>query len=320
MSEDMVGVILAAGRGTRMAPFNKNYPKPTLPICNQPLMAYQIAIMKQSGIRKIYIVIGHLGYEISRTIGDGKDFDVEIHYVEQSDTLGIAHAVGQLEPYINSPFLLFLGDIYFHGNGIRQVMEDYRRSPDGSLIFVKEEDDPEAIKKNFAVIYDPETGRIQRVIEKPRHVKNRMKGCGIYLFDLPIFDAIRRTPRTALRDEYELTDSIQILIDDGEPVTIAKAIENDINLTSPSDLLRVNLYELDNQGLGQLVDATSKVDENSQIRHTVIGPNAEIRGHGTLKDSLVLGNTTVDLNGEVISNHIMTPNLAIDCKAMCYSK
>ena len=53
------------------------------------------------------------------------------------------------------------------------------------------------------------------MIEKPRYVDSQLKGCGLYVFDPHIFDAIRRTPRTAMRDEYEITDSIQILINDG---------------------------------------------------------------------------------------------------------
>ena len=56
------------------------------------------------------------------------------------------------------------------------------------------------------------------MIEKPRYIDNDLKGCGLYLFDLPVFDAIRRTPKTAMRDEYEITAAIQIVIDDGLPV------------------------------------------------------------------------------------------------------
>ena len=113
-----LGVILAAGRGTRMAPFSNSYPKPILPICNKPLLVYQIESMRAAGVRDILIVIGHLGYEIVKVLGSGEALGVRIQYVEQASTLGIAHAVMQLERYIDRPFLLFLGDIFFDTRNI----------------------------------------------------------------------------------------------------------------------------------------------------------------------------------------------------------
>ena len=72
--QDLVGVILAGGKGTRMQPFSSKYPKPILPILNRPLMVHQIEQMVNVGINKIYIVIGHLGFEIAKTLGDGEKF------------------------------------------------------------------------------------------------------------------------------------------------------------------------------------------------------------------------------------------------------
>src|SRR5262245_35355956 len=107
------GAILAGGRGSRMQPFSERYPKPLLPVCNKPLILHQIEIMRSVGIRQIVILIGHKGFELSKTLGDGSQFGVTIRYVEQGSALGIAHAVGRLEREINQPFLLFLGDIFF---------------------------------------------------------------------------------------------------------------------------------------------------------------------------------------------------------------
>src|SRR3981189_389175 len=93
------GAILAAGRGSRMVPFTESYPKPILPICNKPLIERQIETMKELGIRDIPVLIGHKGFQISRILGDGSRLGASIRYVEQTSTLGIAHAVGRLEPY-----------------------------------------------------------------------------------------------------------------------------------------------------------------------------------------------------------------------------
>jgi len=243
INEKIIGVIMAAGKGTRMDPFSYNTPKSLLPILNIPLIVHHINALKAIGIDEIVIVVGHLSFEIARRIGDGSSFGITINYVEQKENLGIAHAVGQLEPIIHSKFLLILGDIFFITKDFTRMVEIMKENASSAVLAVVNEQDPEAVKRNFAVLLG-NNGKVKRVIEKPRYVASRLKGCGIYLFDQHIFDAIRRTPRTAMRNEYELTDAIQILIEDGFSVDIAEIIEADINLTYSHDLLRCNLEQL----------------------------------------------------------------------------
>ena len=207
-----------------MYPFSASLPKPLLPVCNKPLLAYHIEAMASLGIREVFIVIGHHGFEIVKALGAGDRDGVKIHYVDQEETIGIAHAVGKLEAYLDSPFLLFLGDIYFQTSELGRMLQTFGQGDVNAVLATKEESDPAAIRRNFAVI-EGDDGFVRRVIEKPRHIVNTLKGCGLYLFDLHIFDAIRRTPRTAMRDEYEITDSIQILIDDGFKVKSLPVVE-----------------------------------------------------------------------------------------------
>lgn len=313
-SRELVGVILAAGRGTRMAAFSNRYPKPILPICNKPLMEYQLGIMKQVGISRVIIVVGHLGYEIARVVGSGSQLGMDISYVEQGEVLGIAHALGQLEKHVDAPFLLFLGDIFFQTNGIEEAVANFRKADLGSLLIVKEEEDSSMIRKNFAVVLDSETGLVRRVIEKPRYIQNHLKGCGLYLFDLPIFDAVRRTPRTAMRNEYEITDAIQILIDDGEPVRVAKVVDNDVNLTSPFDLLACNLLELDRRGVDTVIHPTARIDPSVKAGHSVIGSGVRIMGSFTLQNCVVFADTVIQQDGGLLDGYIVTPEAAIECR------
>ena len=85
----MIGVILAAGKGTRIYPFSEKLPKPILPVGNRPLLEHQVEIMKKYGISEILIVIGHLGYTIVDALGDGTAQGISIRYVEQTETLGM---------------------------------------------------------------------------------------------------------------------------------------------------------------------------------------------------------------------------------------
>jgi NDP-sugar pyrophosphorylase family protein len=311
-NESLVGVILAAGKGTRMAPFSQLFPKPLLPICNRPILEYQIEYMKKAGITDIIMVIGHLGYAIARHFGDGESLGVKIRYVEQEETLGIAHAVGRLEPYISSPFLLFLGDIFFITEELSLMINKLTEKKASAVLAVKEEKDPEAIKRNFAVRMNEE-GYVKRVIEKPRYVTNPIKGCGLYLFDLHIFDAIRRTPRTAMRDEYEITDAIQILVDDGFPVVVSHVVKKDMNVSFPHDLLLCGLEELKHRGEPAIVGNDCEIHPDAQLDRAIIGHRVRIRHPIRIRQSMVFSDTTVD-TPEDLERCILTPETLIECK------
>lgn len=290
------GVILAAGHGSRMGPFGKLFPKPVVPICNKPLLIYQLESMRDVGIEDVTIVIGHLGHRITQTLGDGSRYGVRIAYVEQEKRLGIAHAVGQLESYIDRPFLLFLGDIFFELNALSSVFDDLEDRGAAAVLAVREETDPEAVKRNFAVILNDD-GTVRRVVEKPRHLANMLKGCGLYLFDLPIFDAIRRTPRTAMRDEYELTDSIQILIDFEYRVRVAPVVEWDMNVTYIGDLVRCSLHVLKSLGKSYLVGKGCALTEGCALIDTVVGDNVVFTQPVRLERCVVLSDVRLDVAG-----------------------
>src|SRR5436305_1736592 len=133
------GVILAAGHGVRMQPFTERYPKPLLPICNKPQITHQIEIMRELGIKDIYILVGHRGYQIAEALGDGRSLQVRIQYVEQKEMLGIAHAVGQLESQVQKPFLLFLGDIYLVPDRIERMFTMYEEQGGGGILAARED-------------------------------------------------------------------------------------------------------------------------------------------------------------------------------------
>jgi len=314
--DELVGVILAAGKGTRMMPFSVKYPKPILPICNKAILEYQIDHLKALGITKLIVVISHLGYQIAKYFGDGRSLGVDITYVEQKDTLGIAHALGQVEAHVKSPFVLFLGDIFFETNNLERMVEMHREGigdQQASVLAVKREDDEERIKRNFAIILEEGTmDRVERVIEKPRYVHDEIKGCGLYLFDLHIFDAIRRTPRTAMRDEYELTEAIQILVDDGYPVRIAEVVVDDINLSYPFDLLNCSLLHMRNSGQENVIGKDTEIHPDAKIVNSVVGDRVRVTEPITIESSMIFPDTVVTAT-EDIRRYIVTNENLIDC-------
>src|SRR3990172_2218970 len=149
--QPLMGVILAAGKGTRMYPFSETLPKPILPVCNRPLLALQLELMRLNGVREVIIVVGHLGYTIVDALGDGSRDGGSIRYIEQDETLGMAHAVGRLEQYVHSPFLLLLGDIYLETSDLAPLIESVVGGESNAFLASKLEPDPEMVKRNFAI-------------------------------------------------------------------------------------------------------------------------------------------------------------------------
>lgn len=300
-----MGVILAAGKGTRMQPFSERYPKPILPVLGRPLIAHQLAKMVSLGIEDVVIVIGHLGHEVVRTLGDGAAFGLRLRYVEQGETLGIAHAVSRLEPHVDRSFFLFLGDIYFATADLASMVARlHQPDPAHAVLAVKREADPEAIKRNFTVMVGGD-GRVTRVIEKPRFPRTDLKGCGIYLFDPSFFDAVRRTPRTAMRNEYEITDAIQIFIDDGYRVEAAAVIHEDLNLSFARDLLDLNLHLLDESGQGVLLGRDVVVHEGARLERCILMDGAIVDHPVQMRDVLMFPSARLqharDLNKAILT-------------------
>ncbi len=311
MSQRLLGVILAAGKGSRIQPLNLYLPKPLLPVCNKPIIQYQLEDMRGIGVQEVIIVVGHLKEEIISYFGDGSALGLKIRYVEQKETLGIAHAVAQLENEVNSPFILFLGDIFLVPKNLQVMERMFWERRAGAVLAVKREENPEYVRRNFAVILHA-SGTVTRVIEKPRYVTTDLKGCGVYIFDLAIFDAIRRTPRTAQRDEYEITNSIQILIDDGYPVYPAEVIDWDMNITFACDLLECNRSQLRRLGEPYLIGRNVSMPPGVIVERSVLGDGVTLDKVVAVRDSLIFSGVQVTSDSDV-EGMLLTPEVSIAC-------
>lgn len=299
------GVILAAGFGSRIQPLSFNIPKPLLPVCNKPIIQHQIEYMREIGISRFLIVVHHLKEKLIHELGDGSQLGVEIKFIEQKVPLGIAHAIGVLEPHLDAPFLLFLGDIFIVPRKLERALELYIERKAAAILAVKKETNPEYIRRNYAVILN-QYGVVKRVVEKPRYVDSDLKGCGIYFFDLSIFDAVRRTPRTAMRDEYEITSAIQILIDDGYPVYAAEVVEWDMNVTVPHDLLLCNLQELERLGEPNIIGDHVSIDAGATISNSIIGNDVRIEAPVSIENCVFFPNSNITSTSP-LRNTIVTP-------------
>ncbi len=306
-----MGVILSAGKGSRIDPFNTQYPKPLLPVGNVPILGHHLERFKSLGIRHAKIVVGHLMDHIINYYGRGDEVGLAIQYIEQEHTLGIAHAVGKVEPHVDGPILLCLGDIFYLTSGIERLVTRFARGDVAGVLAVMDEPDPASMKKNFSVELDG-NGFVRRVVEKPREPRSRLKGCGIYLFGPQIFDAIRKTPRTALRDEYEITTSIQLLVDDGHKIAVESVIDWDLNVTFPKDLLTGNIHYLEHLGRDSIVDPSARVHPDARITRTVVGKNVVIDSPIALDECVILPGSRIT-GSEGLRRTIVSRDIVIRC-------
>ncbi len=205
MEKIRVGVIPAAGRGVRAYPKTRFIPKCMLDVAGKPLIQWNIELMRDKmGVKRIYIITGHLGHAIREHFGNGKKFGVDIFYLEQPERKGIGHAISLAEPYIREPFVVILGDEVYtdsNHNEIRKISGGF-----DAVCFLKETEDTERIKKNYSVKL--KNGMIVGLEEKPKNLPNNFLGCGTYIFKPKVFDFIRKTGPSALRGEIEITNVI----------------------------------------------------------------------------------------------------------------
>lgn len=107
----MKAVILAGGLGTRLGKITQKIPKPLIKIAGKPVLEHQINLLSQSGMKEIWILIGYKGEVIRNYFGDGRKWNLKIHYSQEEKSLGTAGAVRQIVPKLNHDFLVLYGDV-----------------------------------------------------------------------------------------------------------------------------------------------------------------------------------------------------------------
>ncbi|MDY6765987.1 MAG: sugar phosphate nucleotidyltransferase [Candidatus Nanohaloarchaea archaeon] len=237
----MKGLIPAAGKGTRMRPFTRAYPKELLPVGKKAVIEHAIDALKMAGIDEICIIVGHKQHAILDYLGSGEELGVELTYAVQDERTGLATAIAAGDHVINSePFAVVLGDSFFNPKNFVDDLRAYHEAEDAdATIGAVEVDDP----TSYGVIDGDgqEEGRVHGLVEKPDEgsAPSNLAIAGVYIFEPAIFDAIRRTGKGA-GGEYQLTDSIRIMMEDGSDVRYKYIPGEWIDVGTPERLKRAN--------------------------------------------------------------------------------
>ena len=327
----MKGIILHGGHGTRLRPLTHVGPKQLIPVANKPISQYVLEDLREAGITDIAIVLGDVYPEkVKEYYGNGGDFGVRLTYVYQAKPAGIAHAVGLCEDFVgDSSFVVYLGDNLLKG-GIKSLVQKFESSDADAMVLLCEVKNPE----RFGVARF-ENGRLVQLVEKPKQPPSNYALTGIYFFRPIIFEMIKRL-KPSWRGELEITEAIQMLIENGYKVehNFVKGWWKDTG--SPEDVLEANRLVLDEleakiegkieegasvQGRvvlekdsvvkrGALIRGPAIVGEGSVIEHgayvgpyTSIGRKVELKG-GEIENSIIMDHCLIDVEDRIVDSLI----------------
>jgi glucose-1-phosphate thymidylyltransferase len=287
----MKGLILSGGKGTRLYPITYTRAKQLVPVANKPVLFRVIEAIRDAGIDDIGIVVGDTAAEIKDAVGTGKRWNVKITYIQQDNPLGLAHAVKVSKGFLgDDKFVMFLGDNVIQG-GISGLISRFETSAYHCQIVLTPVDNP----SQYGVAeLEPETGRILRLVEKPRNPPSNLALVGIYMFDSHVWEAVDAI-KPSWRGELEITDAIQHLVTKGYNVHAYVHHGWWIDTGAPGDMIEANDLVLDeiDHCIEGYVDRDSQVNGKVSIEKGAEIINSRIRGPAIIGEGARIVNSYV---------------------------
>jgi UDP-N-acetylglucosamine diphosphorylase / glucose-1-phosphate thymidylyltransferase / UDP-N-acetylgalactosamine diphosphorylase / glucosamine-1-phosphate N-acetyltransferase / galactosamine-1-phosphate N-acetyltransferase len=305
----MKAVLLAAGEGSRLLPITATRPKHLIKVGGKPILQFCLEAVRHAGINEAIIVTHYMSDAIRSYFGNGEKLGLKLIYVEQKAILGTGNAAEMAEPYLDGDFVLVYGDLLFGQDSVKTVLSQFKKGKTAAVMGVIPVDKPES----YGIIEQDAEGKVKRIIEKPAagEAPSNLANAGVYAFSKEVFDKIKQT-KASIRGEWELTDAITMLAQEGKTILAAEFSKDDwFDVGRPWDLLDANVWALkrmDHKVLGTVeqgahligpitVAKSARIRSGAYIEGPVfideeadVGPNCYIRSGTSLGKKVRVGN------------------------------
>jgi glucose-1-phosphate thymidylyltransferase len=291
----MRAIIPAAGFGSRLKPHTYAHPKVLLNVGGQPILGHIIDKLLLHNITKVTFVVGYLGEKIVEFVKENYP-QLDAHFVNQEIALGLGHAIQMAVPtFDDEEIFIILGDTIFDVD-LNQVF-----SKKQSSLGVKTVDDP----SRFGVAVCEE-GKIIKLVEKPKELISKLALVGLYyitdskLLVESLDDLFTKEIKT--RDEYQLTDALQIMIEKGHVFNTFQ-VDGWYDCGKPETLLSTNKFLLTKSGTNRRIENVAIIDpvyisESAVVKNCVLGPFTTI-------------SENCEVSCSIIRNSIISPSARI---------
>lgn len=233
----MQAVIMAGGKGTRLAAVTKNIPKPMVPIEGKPLLEYQVENLRENGVNNIILIVGHLGDVIQDHFGDGSAFGVDINYYVEETPLGTAGALAKIKDRLEDTFFLVFGDLFININYDR-FLEYHTEKQSLITLFVHPNSHP---YDSDIIITDDEskvTGWSYKKDVRTEDYRN-LVNAGLYVMQKAAVDEIEKIQSAKGEDKVDLEKELIIPLIATSPIYAYHSTEYVKDIGTPDRLQKV---------------------------------------------------------------------------------
>ncbi len=299
----MQGVILAAGKGSRLHPITLHRSKAMVPVLGKPLVERVMEDLVANGITDFILVVSPDDRDIVRHFHRECALDIDVRFVYQVERLGMANALLQAAPLIDQDFILSACDNLTSAQCVRQMIAAMNSDPQPNAVLSLMPVPRERVSSTGIVELDGEW--VIHIVEKPapEEAPSNLSSLPLYCFRRFFLDYLPQV-RPSPRGEYELQDAIQALIDDRGHVR-GVFVRQRLTVTGPTDLLNINrLYltqgndrpQLEAQTVGPNTHLITPLHIESGVTigaNCVIGPNVYIERNCIIGDDVQISNAVV---------------------------
>jgi len=299
----MRAIIPVAGVGSRLRPHTYSVPKVLLNVAGKPIIGHILDKIIEAGFDEATIIVGYLGEMIKEYAL--KNYKIKFDFVEQEERLGLGHAIYlSRHTFSSNPILIILGDTIFDVD-LKSMIANQQ-----TQIGVKYVDDP----RRFGVA-ETIDGRIAHLIEKPEEPKSNLAVVGLYYITQPqllvecLEEMIKSNTRT--KNEYQLTDALQMMIERGEHMKTF-LVEGWFDCGKPETLLSTNQHLL---GLlpaptpikGVVIRPPVFISKEAKVSNAIIGPNATVADNAFVENSII--HNSIIGEGATVVNALLEESL-----------